>query len=122
MEDERTVPALVLVYKAEVWRHLGFCGNVRPGTAPPLAAPRVKSLRVECGGRQGRSRVGGTVAKSTYYTRLWASFFVKLREKNPWSRVAVFWAYFTKYGCLLGKSVSLFMFANALIDTLSARS
>ncbi len=32
MEDERIVPALVSVYKAEVWRHLGFCGNVRPGT------------------------------------------------------------------------------------------
>ncbi len=24
-----------------------------------------------------------TVAKSAYYTRLWASFFVKLREKIP---------------------------------------
>ncbi len=45
-----------------------------------------------------------TVAKSSYYTRLWASFFVKLREKNPWSRVAVFWAYLKIYGCLLGKS------------------
>ncbi len=83
MEDERTVPALVLVYKAEVWRHLGFCGNA---TSVP---PRVKSLRAGCGGRQGRcaaaafSRVGGTVAKSAYYTRLWASFFVKLREKIP---------------------------------------
>ncbi len=32
MEDERIVPALVSVYKAEVWRNLGFCGNVRPGT------------------------------------------------------------------------------------------
>ncbi len=32
MEDERTVPALVSVYKAEVWRHLGFCGNVHPGS------------------------------------------------------------------------------------------
>ncbi len=31
-------------------------------------------------------------------------FFVKLREKNPWSRVVVFWAYLKKYGCLLGKS------------------
>ncbi len=77
---------------------------------PTSVPPRVKSLRVGCGGRQGRCaaaaffRVGGTVVKSAYYTRLWASFFVKLREKNPWSRVAVFWAYFTKYGCLLGKS------------------
>ncbi len=104
MEDERTVPALVSVYKAEVWHHLGFCGNVRPGTAPPLAAPCVKSLRVGCGGRQGRSRVGGTVAKSTYYTRLWASFFVKLREKKSLVAGCGFLGYFTKYGCLLGKS------------------
>ncbi len=128
MEDERIVPALLSVYKAEVWRHLGFCGNVRPGTvaqAPSLAAPRVKSLHVGYGGRQGRcaaaafSRVGGTVAKSTYYTRLWASFFVKLREKNPWSRDAVFWAYFTKYGCLLGKSdkrLCFFIYVRQCID------
>ncbi len=68
MEDERIVPALVSVYKADVWRHLGFCGNVRPATsAPPLAAPRVKSLHAGCGGRQGRcaaaafSRVGGVL-------------------------------------------------------------
>ncbi len=27
--------------------------------------------------------VATTVAKSVYYTRLWASFFVKLREKIP---------------------------------------
>ncbi len=26
---------------------------------------------------------GITVAKSAYYTRLWTSFFVKLREKIP---------------------------------------
>ncbi len=45
-----------------------------------------------------------TVAKSAYYKRLCASLFVKLREKNPWSRVAFFWAYLKKYGCLLGKS------------------
>ncbi len=83
---------------------------VMPTSVPPLAAPRVKSLRAGCGGRQGRcaaaafSRVGGTVAKSAYYTRLWASFFCKVAGKNPWSRVAVFWAYFTKYGCLIGKS------------------
>ncbi len=32
MEDERIVPVPVSVYKAEVWRHLGFCGNVRPRT------------------------------------------------------------------------------------------
>ncbi len=49
-------------------------------------------------------RARATVAKSAYYTRLWASFFVKLRGKNLWSRVAVFWAYLKKYGCLLGKS------------------
>ncbi len=75
---------------------------VIPTSVPPLAVARVKS------GRQGRcaaaafSRVGGTVAMYTYYTRLWASFFVKLWEKIP-GRVAVFWPYFTKYGCL-GKS------------------
>ncbi len=40
--------------------------------------------------------VKSTVAKSAYHTQLWASFFVKLREKNPWSRDAVFWAYFKK--------------------------
>ncbi len=28
MEDERIVPALVSVYKAEAWQHLGFCGNL----------------------------------------------------------------------------------------------
>ncbi len=31
-------------------------------------------------------------------------FFCKVAGKNPWSRVAFFWAYFTKYGCLFGKS------------------
>ncbi len=47
MEDERIVPVLVSVYKAEVWRHFGFCGNVRTGTvARALAAPRVKSLQL----------------------------------------------------------------------------
>ncbi len=77
MEDERTVPALVSVYKAEVWRHLGFCGNVRP-----VAAARVKSLCVGCGGQQGRSRVGGTVAKSIIRD-FGLLFFVKLRKKIP---------------------------------------
>ncbi len=43
MEDERIVPALVSVYKVEVWRHLGFCGNVRPGTAA-RAPPRFRRL------------------------------------------------------------------------------
>ncbi len=60
MEDERTVPALVSVYKAEVWHHLGFCGNVRPGTTA-RASPRFSCLprpvwrafarRREAGGR-----------------------------------------------------------------------
>ncbi len=45
-----------------------------------------------------------TVAKSAYYMRLWASFFCEVAGKNPWSRVAVFWVYFKKYGCLFGKS------------------
>ncbi len=40
MEDERVVPVPVLVYKAEVWRHLGFWGNVRR-----LPRPVLKSLR-----------------------------------------------------------------------------
>ncbi len=48
--------------------------------------------------------VKSTVAKSAYHTQLWASFFCKVAGTNPWSRVAVFWAYFKKYGCLLGKS------------------
>ncbi len=43
MEDERIIPALVSVYTAEVWRHLGFCGNVRPGTAA-RASPRFRRL------------------------------------------------------------------------------
>ncbi len=30
--------------------------------------------------------VASTVAKSAYYMRFWVSFFVKLREKNPWFR------------------------------------
>ncbi len=78
MEDESIVPALVSVYKAEVWRHLGLCGNVRPGTAARasprfhrLPRPVLKSLRAGRGGRvaarQGRcaaaafSRVGGVL-------------------------------------------------------------
>ncbi len=43
MEEERTVPALVSVYKAEVWCHLGFCGNVQSGTAA-RASPRFRRL------------------------------------------------------------------------------
>ncbi len=31
-------------------------------------------------------------------------FFCKVAGKNSWSWVAVFWAYFKRYGCLLGKS------------------
>ncbi len=60
MEDERIVPALVSVYKAEVWHHLGFCGNVRPGTVaqvPPwsrrLPCPMWKAFaRGAAGGRR----------------------------------------------------------------------
>ncbi len=29
MDDKRIVPVPVSVYKAEVWPHLGFYGNVR---------------------------------------------------------------------------------------------
>ncbi len=70
MEDERIVPALVSVYKDEVWRHLGFCGNVRPGTGSRrLPCPMWKAFaRGAAGGRrQGRcaaaafSRVGGVL-------------------------------------------------------------
>ncbi len=43
MEDERTVPVPVSVYKAEVWHHLGFCANVRPRTAA-RAPPRFSRL------------------------------------------------------------------------------
>ncbi len=116
MGDERTVPALVSVYKAEVWRHLGFCGNVRPGTvaqAPPrsrrLPRPCEKPLRGGCSGRQGRCAaaafsVSGAQLPSPRIIPTLGFFFCKVAGKNPWSRVAFFWAYFTKYGCLLGKS------------------
>ncbi len=42
MKDERIAPVPISVYKAEVWRHLGFCGNIRPGSAAcrvPLEEP-----------------------------------------------------------------------------------
>ncbi len=72
---------------------------VMPTSVPPLAAPRVKSLRgcsfLSCRGHSCQVRV--------LYATL-GFFFCKVAGKNPWSRVAVFWAYFTKYGCLLGKS------------------
>ncbi len=59
MEDEIIVPALVSVYKAEVWRHLGFCGNVCPGitSVPPLAASRVKSLHTGAAGGRVAARL-----------------------------------------------------------------
>ncbi len=44
------------------------------------------------------------VAKSAYYTLLWTSFFVKLREKIPGRVFFFFGAYLNKHGCLLGKS------------------
>ncbi len=40
MEDERNVPFPVSVYKIEVWHHLGFCGNVRLGSATCRAFAR----------------------------------------------------------------------------------
>ncbi len=46
MEDERTVPALVSVYKAEVLRHLGFCGNAHFGPAA-CRAPCEKPSRLQ---------------------------------------------------------------------------
>ncbi len=70
-----------------------------------------------------------TVAKSAYYTRLWASFFVKLREKIPGRGLRFFGLILKNMVACLGNLtsdfVSLFVFAvfsNALIDTLSARS
>ncbi len=61
MEDERTVPVPVSVYKAEVWRHLGFCGNVRPWTAA-RAPPRFSRLPRPVKKKKKPSRVGGRVA------------------------------------------------------------
>ncbi len=114
MEDERTVPALVSVYKAEVWRHLGFCGNVRPGTVrkrhlgsaacrAPCEKPS-RGVRRAAGSLRGCSFLscrGHSCQVHVLYATL-GFFFCKVAGKNPWSRV--FWAYFTKYGCLLGKS------------------
>ncbi len=69
MEDERTVPVLVSVYKAEVWRHWAFVEMSAPG--PQRAACRIPcekpSLTQGHGGQQGRcaaaafSRVGGVL-------------------------------------------------------------
>ncbi len=65
-----------------------------------------------------------TVAKSAITLGF---FFCKVAGKNPWSRVAVFWAYFKKYGCLLGKSDKQLRFfiyvrrSNALIDTVCSQ-
>ncbi len=49
-----------------------------------------------------------TVAKSVYYKRLWASFFVKcffffckVAGENPWSRVAFFGGLFKKIWLLV---------------------
>ncbi len=115
MGDERTVPALVSVYKAEVWRHLGFCGNVRPWTAGchiGSAACRVpceepsRGVRRAAGSLRGCSFLscrGHSCQVRVLYPTL-GFFFCKVVGKNPWSRAAFFWAYFTKYGCLLGKS------------------
>ncbi len=60
MEDERTVPVPVLVYKVEVWRHLGFCGNVHPWTAA-RAPPRFSRLPCPVKKKSLRA-VGGRVA------------------------------------------------------------
>ncbi len=71
MEDERIVPALVSVYKAEVWRHLGFCVMSAPGPHRGRhlgsAACHVLCEKPSRGGRQGRcaaaafSSVGGVL-------------------------------------------------------------
>ncbi len=108
MEDERTVPALVSVYKAEVWRHLGFCGNDYLGPAAcraPCEKPS-RGVRRAAGSLRGCSFLScrGAQLPSPRIIRDFGFFFCKVAGKNPWSRVAVFWAYFTKYGCLIGKS------------------
>ncbi len=61
MEDERIVPALVSVYKAEVWHDLGFCGNVRPGTTA-RASPRFRRLPRPVWRAFARGMAGGRVA------------------------------------------------------------
>ncbi len=61
MEDERIVPVPVSVYKAEVWRHLGFYGNVRPGTAA-RAQPRFCRLPHPMWREFARGAAGGSVA------------------------------------------------------------
>ncbi len=107
MEDERTVPALFSVYKAEVWRHLGFCGNTHLGPAAchgPCEKPS-RGVQRAAGSLCGCSFLscrGHSCQVHVLYATL-GFFFCKVAGKNPWSRVAVFWAYFTKYGCL-GKS------------------
>ncbi len=61
MEDESIVPALVSVYKAEVWRRLGFCGNVRPGITA-RASPRFRRLLRPVWRAFTRGAAGGRVA------------------------------------------------------------
>ncbi len=58
MKDERIAPVPVSVYKAEVWRHLGFCGNVCPGT-DACRVPLEEPLRGSVAARLEFSRVLG---------------------------------------------------------------
>ncbi len=59
MEDERTVPVLVSVYKAEVWRHWAFVEMSAPG--PQCAACRIPcekpSLARGAAGSRGAARL-----------------------------------------------------------------
>ncbi len=71
MEDERIVPVPVSVYKAEVWRHLGFYGNVHPGTAA-RAQPRFCRLPRPMWREFARGAAGGSVATS--FLSCWGRF------------------------------------------------
>ncbi len=71
--------AFVVMSAPGPWREL-YLGPA--ACRAPCEKPS-RGMRRAAGKAAAFSRVGGTVAKSAYYTRLWASFFVKLREKIP---------------------------------------
>ncbi len=77
MEDEITVPALVSVYKAEVWRHLGFCGNVRPRTVV-RALPRFRCLPCPVWRAFAQCAAGGRVAARLQLSLIIRGRFVQL--------------------------------------------
>ncbi len=91
MEDERIVPALVSVYKAEVWRHLGFCGLMstrdRGASATACRAPCEKpsrGVRRAAGSLRGCSFLscrGHSCQVHVLYTTL-GFFFCKVAGKK----------------------------------------